>query len=115
MTVSARRSDGYDGPIEVRLESLPRQEELPPAQARVREAEANLTLQQRLHDLTRGLYSRRAASWEELVQRKQALQSAQEQLARELVAVAPEGFTRARFVTSCSTTCRVRSSSCPSA
>ena len=36
---------------------------------------------------------------------------AQEQLARELVEVAPEGFTRARFVTSGSTPTRWRSSS----
>jgi multidrug resistance efflux pump len=64
-----------------RLGELPRKEELPAAQARVREAEANVAGQKGLIDITRRLVPR-SASREELVQREQAYRSAQEQLAR---------------------------------
>jgi multidrug efflux pump subunit AcrA (membrane-fusion protein) len=65
-----------------RLENLPRPEELPPAEARLREAQANRALQQRLLAITRTLYVRRAASQEELTQRQQAEEQAAEQVAR---------------------------------
>ncbi len=64
-----------------RLDRLPRDEERPAVEARVREAEANLRLQERLLNITRRLGTR-AASREEMVQRQQAYQSAREQLAR---------------------------------
>jgi multidrug resistance efflux pump len=64
-----------------RLDRFPRDEERPAAEARVREAEANLSLQERLLGITRRLGAR-AASREELVQRQQAYQTAQEQLTR---------------------------------
>jgi multidrug resistance efflux pump len=65
-----------------RLVEFPRQEELPAARARLREAEANLTMQNRLLDITRRLARQRAASREEVVQREQAYQTAGEQVAR---------------------------------
>jgi multidrug resistance efflux pump len=59
-----------------RLDSLPRPEELPAAEARLGEARANLELHRRLHAISRNLHIRRAASREELVQREQAHQAA---------------------------------------
>jgi multidrug resistance efflux pump len=65
-----------------KLESMPRQEELPPSEARVREAEANLQDHEDQYKRARTLYGSRAVGEEEWVRRKQALRMAREQLAR---------------------------------
>lgn len=65
-----------------RLEQMPRAEELPPSQARVREAQANLTDQQDQFNRVRRLYAQNALGEEEMIRRYQALQMAREQLAR---------------------------------
>jgi multidrug resistance efflux pump len=65
-----------------RLERMPREEELPPSEARVREARANLHDQEDLLNRTRALYIRKALPDEERVRREQATKMAAEQLAR---------------------------------
>jgi multidrug efflux pump subunit AcrA (membrane-fusion protein) len=65
-----------------KLESLPRPEELPPSEARVREAEANLVDQEDQLQRTRTLYATRAVGEEDLVRQQQAYRMAREQLAR---------------------------------
>jgi multidrug resistance efflux pump len=65
-----------------RLAEFPRPEELPAARARLREAEATLTMQKSLLDISRRLAMGRGASREEFVQRQQAYQTAGEQVAR---------------------------------
>jgi multidrug resistance efflux pump len=59
-----------------RLRSMPRPEEVPAAKARLAEAKANLELQERLLEISRNLYQRRATSLEEYTQRRQARASA---------------------------------------
>jgi multidrug resistance efflux pump len=65
-----------------RLMQMPRPEEIPPAEAKVREAEANLANEEDLLQRARVLHQQRALSVEELVKRQQAAQMAKEQLAR---------------------------------
>src|SRR5262249_21269811 len=65
-----------------RLEAQPRPEELPPSEARVREAQANLADQEDQWTRARTLYTRRAIGEEEYVRRQQAYNQAREQLAR---------------------------------
>jgi multidrug resistance efflux pump len=65
-----------------RLESMPRPEELPASEARVREAQAQVLDQEQLHRRAEALYRDRAVAEEELVRRKQALAVAREQLER---------------------------------
>ncbi|MFN4259438.1 MAG: HlyD family secretion protein [Gemmataceae bacterium] len=65
-----------------RLEQLPRPEEVPPSAAKVREAQALVTEQEDLLKRSQQLYAQRAIGEEELVRRRQAYQTAREQLAR---------------------------------
>jgi len=65
-----------------RHESLPRPDEVPVAEARLREAQAALADQEEQLARTRLLYQRRALSEEELRRREHAVQIAQAQLAR---------------------------------
>jgi multidrug resistance efflux pump len=65
-----------------RLEQMPREEELPPSKAKVREARANLHDQQDQAERARKLIRSRAVAEEELVRREQAAKMAAEQLAR---------------------------------
>ncbi len=65
-----------------RLESMPREEELPPSEAKVREARANFRDQEDQALRARGLYARRALPEEDLVRREEAAKVATEQLAR---------------------------------
>ena len=65
-----------------RLERMPRPEELPPSEARVREAKANLEDLQDQLSRARVLHRRNAMAEEELVRRQQGYQKAREQLAR---------------------------------
>ncbi len=65
-----------------RLEAMPRPEELPASEARVREAQANLAEQEDLHQRARRA-SVAAVGAEELVRRELAVRKAKEQLARE--------------------------------
>ncbi len=65
-----------------RLEQMPRPEDLPPAEAKVREAEANFKDQEDLVRRSRVLYERRAVAEEDLLRREQAYRMAREQLVR---------------------------------
>jgi multidrug resistance efflux pump len=65
-----------------RIENQPRLEELPAAEARVREAEANLQLERDQLDRQRRLRATGATSTESLVVHKQRFQTAKERLAR---------------------------------
>jgi multidrug resistance efflux pump len=65
-----------------RQESLPRTEEVPITEAKVREAQANLTAQEDLLKRVQALYSRRVMSEESFIQQQQTCRSAREQLAR---------------------------------
>lgn len=65
-----------------KLERLPRPEEVPAAEAKVREAEANLTSENDLLRRASDLRSRGAIAEEEMVRRQQAQRIAAEQLAR---------------------------------
>lgn len=65
-----------------KLEDMPRPEELPSAQARVREADANLANEQDQLMRAQPLYDRRAISEEELIRRRQMFRMAKEQLSR---------------------------------
>jgi multidrug resistance efflux pump len=65
-----------------RLEAQPRPEEVPPSEAKVREAEANLLDQQEQAARARGLAVRKAIAEEDLVRHQQAAKMAAEQLAR---------------------------------
>src|SRR5262245_48546249 len=65
-----------------RLEQMPRPEEVPASEAKVREAEANAVDQQDQLNRTRALFHKRSASEEDLVRREQADRVAREQLAR---------------------------------
>jgi multidrug resistance efflux pump len=65
-----------------RLVKFPREEDLPPARARVREAEANVKAEQRQLEIEQRVFAGGASSREQLVKRRQALETAQEQLAR---------------------------------
>jgi multidrug resistance efflux pump len=65
-----------------RLEEMPRKEELPPSEARVREAEANLADLEDQYRRAQALAGRNAVAEEELVRRRQAASMAREQLAR---------------------------------
>jgi multidrug resistance efflux pump len=60
---------------------MPRPEELPPSEAKVREAQANLLDQEDQYNRVRVL-GRAAASEEELIRRRQAMRMAREQLAK---------------------------------
>jgi multidrug resistance efflux pump len=65
-----------------KLEAMPRPEELPASEARVREAQANLADQEDQYNRTQRLYGSRAVGEEDLVRRRQAFRMAREQLAR---------------------------------
>jgi multidrug resistance efflux pump len=65
-----------------RLEQMPRPEELPASEARVREAKAHLAAQEDYLRRIRNLTAGKAAAREELVRRDEAFQIAREQLAR---------------------------------
>ncbi len=65
-----------------RLKEMPRREEVPPLEASVAEARANLVEQEDLVKRTRGLYARAAVAEEELIRREQACRAAKEQLRR---------------------------------
>jgi multidrug resistance efflux pump len=65
-----------------RLEQMPRAEELPPSEAKVRETRANLRNMEDLAARARTLAARRAVAEEELVTREQAARVAAEQVAR---------------------------------
>jgi multidrug resistance efflux pump len=64
-----------------KLVAMPRPEDLPPTEARVREAQANVADQDDQVKRARTLYTRRAIGEEELVKREQAYRVAKEQLA----------------------------------
>lgn len=66
----------------MKLEALPRPEELPAAEARVREVQATFESAQDLAKRARRMLGSRAVGEEELVQREQAVQVASEQLRR---------------------------------
>jgi multidrug resistance efflux pump len=66
----------------LRLEQQPRAEDLPPSEARVREAAENLKDMEDQYERTRRLYGRRAMAEEDLVRRQQAMKVAAEQLAK---------------------------------
>jgi multidrug resistance efflux pump len=63
-----------------KLEAMPRPEELPPSEAKVRVAEANQHMMKDLADRASVLVTRQATSQEDFVQRKLTLQVAQQQL-----------------------------------
>lgn len=65
-----------------RLDNMPRQEEVPVAEAKVREAEAQLADQEDQLHRSRTLFQRRAVSEEELRRRERATEVARQQLAR---------------------------------
>jgi multidrug resistance efflux pump len=65
-----------------RLEQMPRAEELPPSEARVREARENLLDQEDQLRRARALSTRRAIADEDAIRRQQATKMAAEQLAR---------------------------------
>jgi multidrug resistance efflux pump len=65
-----------------RQESLPRPEEVPISEARVREAQANLTAQEDLLKRVQALHARRVMSEESHIQQQQLSRAAREQLAR---------------------------------
>lgn len=65
-----------------KLVAMPRPEEVPPAEASVREAQANLADQEDQLKRSRTLYGRRAVAEEDLSKREQAFHVAQQQLAR---------------------------------
>lgn len=64
-----------------RLESLPRPEELPAAEAKVLEAEASLAEQTSNYERTRKLDAERATTEQEVVRRKQAVEMSRQQVA----------------------------------
>lgn len=63
-----------------RLERMPRPEEIPPMEAKVREAEVNVTFEKNVVNRTRTLVNQRALSEEELDRREQAYRMSEEQL-----------------------------------
>lgn len=63
-----------------RLEQMPRAEELPPLEAKIREAEVNVTYEKNVVVRTRNLVNQRALAEEELDRREQAYRMAMEQL-----------------------------------
>jgi multidrug resistance efflux pump len=63
-----------------RMRNMPRPEEVPPSEAKVREAQANLADQEDLHRRTQVLYAQGAVGAEERVRREQAMRMAREQL-----------------------------------
>ncbi len=65
-----------------RLEQMPRHEELPPAEAKVRVAEANVRLTRDLFERARKMFHERAIGAEEHTQRQLAWEMAQHQLAQ---------------------------------
>lgn len=65
----------------LRLEALPRPEDVPPSDARVRAAQANLAAQEDLFRRSEKLHSRKAIGEEEFIQRRQLYFVAKEQLA----------------------------------
>src|SRR6266550_3883110 len=65
-----------------RLDRMPRKEELPASEAKVREAQANVTDQEDQLKRTRTLFAGRAVGEEELMRRQQAYHVAKAQLAR---------------------------------
>jgi multidrug efflux pump subunit AcrA (membrane-fusion protein) len=65
-----------------KLESMPRPEEVPPAEAKVRNAEANVGLATDLFNRSRRLFQQQAVPEEEYRQRQLALDAAQQQLAQ---------------------------------
>ncbi|MBK7928879.1 MAG: biotin/lipoyl-binding protein [Bryobacterales bacterium] len=71
-----------------RLRSAPRPEDIPPAEARVREAEALLRDAQVQLDLIAGVRDKRAVRKEEVERREKALEAAQARLAGERAALA---------------------------
>ena len=83
IAVAARAGDEEAAEAQLaRLEAMPRKEDLPPSEAKVREAKANLDDQADQLARTRTLQTRRAAADEDLVRRQQAHRMAQEQLRR---------------------------------
>jgi multidrug resistance efflux pump len=65
-----------------KLKEMPRKEELPPSEAKVRTAQANVTLQQDLAERARKLVASRAMAEEDINQRLLALEVARQQLAQ---------------------------------
>ena len=65
-----------------RLQQMPRTEELPPSEAKVREAEANLVRQADLLERGRKLLTNRVLTQEEMIAREQAHEVARQQLTR---------------------------------
>jgi multidrug efflux pump subunit AcrA (membrane-fusion protein) len=65
-----------------RLQEAPRQEELPPAHARIKEAEANLEDLRFQLKIVEGIADKRAVSVEELSRRRYAVQAAEARFAR---------------------------------
>ncbi len=65
-----------------RLQKMPRLEELPPAQAKVKEAEANLSWERDQWQRARKLASGRAIAEEDMTRREQAFRMAEQQLVR---------------------------------
>ncbi|MEI7683525.1 MAG: HlyD family efflux transporter periplasmic adaptor subunit [Planctomycetota bacterium] len=65
-----------------RLESMPRPEEIPPLEAKVREAQVNVTFEKNVVNRTRNLVNQKALADEELDRREQAYRMSEEQLAK---------------------------------
>lgn len=66
----------------MRLEQMPRPEEVTPMEAKVREAEVHVTFEKNVVDRTRNLVKQRALADEELDRREQAYRAAVEQLSK---------------------------------
>ncbi|MBI3468665.1 MAG: HlyD family efflux transporter periplasmic adaptor subunit [Planctomycetes bacterium] len=81
--LKARQSDLASAEAQLaRLNNMPRPEELPSAEARIREARANLGAAQDKFLRTQTLHSQTVVSEAELISDRQALEMAREQLAR---------------------------------
>jgi HlyD family secretion protein len=65
-----------------KLVAMPRAEEVPPLEARVREAAVNVTFEKNVADRTRNLVKQNALPHEDLDRREQAFRMAEEQLAK---------------------------------
>ena len=64
------------------MNAMPRPEEVPPSEAKVHEAEANLANLEDQRNRARTLYAKRAIGEEDLVKSEQSTRVAREQLAR---------------------------------
>jgi len=69
-----------------RLESMPRPEELPAAEARVNEAKAMLAEQEAHYERAKRLDTERATTEQEMIRRRQAVQMAEQQVAAQQAA-----------------------------